>query len=555
MLLYLVVCGLFAHVLFWGTGLALLAMPRPWLRFWPILAAPAGFALQGLVVWIAAYAGLRGTQSYAWQTEWIPLGLLVAGLWRRGSVVPSLGFRRARAALPLAARDFARLGLVWLASVACLAVLAYPLTQAAKGLTTASLGSCDAADYAAGARVLMDFAHGDRSGFLGLTEVVRIMSVDNFFDFWLRLNHFTPSALIAFNGIIFHCQPHELTGALAMVILAGSVPVVFWMARAVLGFRGPLSVGIALLYGFSPITWYAVYGVALGQLLAASAIGLITWAGIALGRGGLGRRRSLPWIGVLLIADSLLWGAYNFIVVVCLVPSFAYAAVSAFQTGREPVRRLARWLGWSLLPLAAAALIFWARAAGLVERFELFRTYDFGWRIPALSPEGWIGWVRGPGLDAYSGVARDLLAAALAVVLAAALWRGLRGGRRSAGVALCLSLPPLLGYFYLVWRGAELGTNASYDAYKLFSVFYPGILPAVCYAWARWPRSRLLGLCGIWPSSARTSPRIPVLSRRYVGPCPDRRPGPHRGPPGRGPDPAGFLQPADPGNVGSPLGQ
>ena len=46
----------------------------------------------------------------------------------------------------------------------------------------------------------MEFAKYDREGFLGLTEVVRVASVDNFFDYWLRLNHFTPSALIALNG-------------------------------------------------------------------------------------------------------------------------------------------------------------------------------------------------------------------------------------------------------------------------------------------------------------------------------------------------------------------
>ena len=34
-------------------------------------------------------------------------------------------------------------------------------------------------DYAAGARVLMEFARSDRDGFIGLSEVVRVMSVDN----------------------------------------------------------------------------------------------------------------------------------------------------------------------------------------------------------------------------------------------------------------------------------------------------------------------------------------------------------------------------------------
>ena len=46
-----------------------------------------------------------------------------------------------------------------------------------------------------------------RTGFLGLTEVVRVMSVDNFFDYWLRLNHFTPSALIALKSSVLGREP------------------------------------------------------------------------------------------------------------------------------------------------------------------------------------------------------------------------------------------------------------------------------------------------------------------------------------------------------------
>mgnify|MGYP003377541117 CR=1 FL=1 len=90
-----------------------------------------------------------------------------------------------------------------------LAALVLPFAFASTSLTTFSLGSCDAADYSAGARVLQEFARGDRAGYLGLVEVVRVHSVDNFFDYWLRLNHFTPSALIAFHASIFALAPHE----------------------------------------------------------------------------------------------------------------------------------------------------------------------------------------------------------------------------------------------------------------------------------------------------------------------------------------------------------
>ena len=61
-------------------------------------------------------------------------------------------------------------------------------------------------------------------------------------------------------------------------------------------------------------------------------------------------------------------------------------------------------------------------------------------------------------------------------------------------------MPVLAAYFYLEFRGAQLGTNASYDAYKLFAVFLPVLLPAFCW-WVTLRRSRRLtdwfGVVGI----------------------------------------------------------
>ena len=196
-MIYLIVAfALLAHVLFWGAGLAMLVMPRPWGRFWPILAGVAGLALQSTVVWCAAYADLPGTLSYGWASEIIPAVLLAAGRCRR---------RAGRRALS----EVAGLSGVWLICAAALAAMVWPLAHASKTLTTVSLGSCDAADFAGGGRVLMEFAHHDRTGFLGLTEVVRVLSVDNVFDFWLRMNHFTAAALIALNGAILGPAPYS----------------------------------------------------------------------------------------------------------------------------------------------------------------------------------------------------------------------------------------------------------------------------------------------------------------------------------------------------------
>ena len=195
MMFFVVAFGLLLHVLFWGAGLAAFAMPRPWRRFWPIVAMPAGFTLQSLVVWFGAYANLRGTNSYAWASEAVPAALFIIALQRRG--------------VKRLVSDAGRFGVLAALMVGGLSLLVFPMAIASHGLTTISLGSCDAADYAAGARVFMEFAHSERGGFLGLAEVVRVMSVDNFYDFWLRLNHFTPSALIALNGTILGCAPQR----------------------------------------------------------------------------------------------------------------------------------------------------------------------------------------------------------------------------------------------------------------------------------------------------------------------------------------------------------
>jgi hypothetical protein len=466
--------ALLLHVLFWGAGAALLAMPRPWRRFWPVLVAPAGLALQSAVVWAGAHAGFRGTLSYAAWSELLPAALLLLALRRRG----------ARSAW----NDWTRFGLVWAAVAGCLALLVLPVALASRSLTTISLGSCDAADYAAGARVLLEFSAADRGGFLGLTEVVRVASADNFFDYWLRLNHFTPSALIALNGAVLAAAPHELTTLMVAVLLAATLPLVFWSARAIFGYSGGVSLLIAGLYGIGPVPWYAFAHVSPGQLLAAGAIVLLTWPGVALWRGRLDARRGWSFAPTLAIGYWLILGSYNFMVLVCLVPAVAYAGGLALAA--RAGRRFLCWLGWMLGPLLLCGAGFAGRVVGLAERFTLLQTYDFGWRIPALSAEGWLGLVADPRLEAWNAFGlRWLLSAGVIGVFGWALLRGVQQRRRGAWTVLAVVVPVLAGYLFLQARGARLGTNASYDAYKLFAVFYPVLLPAFCW-WVtlRWSR-------------------------------------------------------------------
>src|SRR5581483_1186769 len=91
--------ALLLHVLFWGVGGALLVMPQPWRRFWPVLIVPMGLTLQSAVVWIGVYAGGHGTNGYAWAAEVVPIALLLLGVQRVG--------------LRLVRTDLGRFGLVW----------------------------------------------------------------------------------------------------------------------------------------------------------------------------------------------------------------------------------------------------------------------------------------------------------------------------------------------------------------------------------------------------------------------------------------------------------
>jgi len=339
----------------WGGGLALWVLPRKWRRCWPGVAPAFGVALQSAVVWVGAHTGLRGTDSY--------------GVWTVLAPVLLLGFAVRKTGIRQVMRDLFRWRAVGAIMAGSLVLLTLPLAWRADNLTTTSLGSCDAADYAAGARVFKEFTRGDRDGFLGLTEVVSVGSTDNFFDFWLKLNHFTPSALIALNGSLSGKAPYELTGILTVVLLVLVIPVVYLVARSVFPFRPVPALWLGFIFGLSPINWYAAYHVAPAQLIAAMGIGLVTWLAWLLWRER-SRRETWRYFASLAVVFSLLWGAYNFIIVVCLVPAGAIVAGCVWTEKRWA--DFSWWVFRLLLPMLAAGGFYFERVAGLVERFFAF---------------------------------------------------------------------------------------------------------------------------------------------------------------------------------------
>lgn len=467
--------GLLLHFLFWGAGLALLATPRRWRAGWPALCAPFGLALQSAVVWFGAMTRMPGAQVYGLWSLVLPLGLLAFALWRT--------IRTERRRLWNELKPWQGIGLLM---AVVLNALLIPFAVASKVLTSSSLGSCDAADYAAGARTLLEFASNDRSGFMGLTEVVQLHSVDNFFDHWIRLNHFTPSALVALNAAIFSFQPYEIISVMTAVFVALSLPTVFWLARSTFRYTPLASTWIAAVYGMSPLLWYAVYHVAMSQLLAAIAIALLNGAAIALWREGAHWRRGLAWSALFAAAFWLILGAYNFIVVICLVPALGYTGILTLWRKEWP--RFGRWLVLVLVPLIVVSAVFTQRALGLVERFVLFQQFDFGWKIPALTPEGWFGMLGSISLGALPWPLRWSLGAIAVILLAVALLFATKRRDKQACLVFCSTAPILLGYQFLQLRAVLHGTNASYDAYKLICVFYPGLLAGIAY-WLTLARS------------------------------------------------------------------
>jgi len=465
---YLIAAGLILHTCFWGMGAAWLVLPWRWRRWWWVFAPGLGLALQSAVVWAGAHTALQGTGDYAWLSELLPLGLGVAG-WAQ------VGFRAGGRLWSGLLRPPA----VVLAGIIAVAgwFLLSPMAASGRGVTSSSLGSCDQADYAAGARVFAEFSPQDRTGMLGLTEVTRLGSADYFFDFWLRLNHFTPSALIAHTSVIFGLQAYRLVSVTAVVLLLLNVPLVYLLARVAAGLKPGVAWFVSALYALSPLNAYAVHQGALGQLLAAQGIGLLMVTAALLYREAGRPHRLWPLGLVMLAAFWLLAGSYNFILVVCLAQAVPWVLGQVLVKPRRGAAVRAGLVAAAALVVCAG--LFWPRFAGIVERFQLFADHDYGWKVPLVSWDGWLGLVGDVYLEPHASAWRWLVLFALAAGWTVWLLGAWRRQRARALAAAALVLPVAAGWTILAWESLTR-TNASYDAFKLLSVFYPGLLAGLC---------------------------------------------------------------------------
>jgi hypothetical protein len=128
-----------------------------------------------------------------------------------------------------------------------------------------------------------------------------------------------------------------------------------------------------------------------------------------------------------------------------------------------------------LTGLAVTAFIFGERTESIAERFVLFDRFDFGWKIPSLTFEGWLGVVRDADLHGWAPGWRLVQAAGLIVLWTLGVVYLWRRNQQRALLLPALVIPVALGWLLLSWESLSRD-NATYDAYKLLAVFRPGLL-------------------------------------------------------------------------------
>jgi hypothetical protein len=463
---YLAALGLFLHVYFWGAGAAVLVLPRRSGHLWPLLAPVVGLALQTLVVyWLGFIGWLEGTDAYGWSALIVPTALAIVA-WRS----------RDAHAVRAMVRAPARAWPVFVAQGCLMIVLLAPLAGTGVKLTAISIGSCDAADYGAGTRVLQEFASDDRSGFLGDAETVSIGEIADFRTLWVRLNHFTPAAAMALFGSVSGLRFHETPTLYTALLPVLALPVLVLLGRGVFRFTALGALAVATATSASPLWAYGVYHVAPAQISAAMAVATLGWAASRAFVAGANFGSAMRWSGVAVTALVLLLGSYNFFVLVAFAPVAGWVLWQAWRT-RTWTRVVGAWVPWTLACFLVAGALLPSRVLGIWERFRLFAEFDFGWRIAASGPTGWLGAVSAPDLGAGGVLERGFawgLLAASAVFLV-----GYRARLRRSAHGFATAGPVLCGYALLLHEAAVSENNASYDAYKLLAVFLPFVVAAM----------------------------------------------------------------------------
>jgi len=116
-------------------------------------------------------------------------------------------------------------------------------------------------------------------------------------------------------------------------------------------------------------------------------------------------------------------------------------------------------------------------------RRMLHDTVEYGWPIPFLRPDGWLGFVGSAELHPVSGMWGWPLAGLIVALAFWPCWRRAEWSSRSTWTVAGLIGPAVVGYAILSVKGSVPGSNASYEAYKLLACFQPVLLAGLLWWW------------------------------------------------------------------------
>lgn len=452
----------------WGVSIGVWLLPQGWRRHLWAISISIGLSLQVTLAWIVVFAG--GTVGeIAKLSHLLPIICLAIALTirrRRWLLWATLSSRETRVMFSL----------VVLATCCSLLPTGVFSPLAHNGLSTISIGSHDAPDYALGGRLLLEKGKHLTNGFWAQDEVHQFGEALNIWTFWTRLNHFGPAAILAFTAGTFDLPMWKLGTVLSAAIGAAGAGLCFTVARAV--FRTPLrsALLIGTLYSISPLWMYAVYHVAIGQLmgtLALSALLLLASAIPNAKRRMIGIRHCI--IGAILV--GLLVGSYPIMIVYAAAGCIGMAVIRSLQL-RSPryALRTTLWLGIACL---ATAAVFPTRFYALITTVIYFGGGLFGWAMPPMHLSSMLGMTRGSEMNPLPPAFSMMFGTIVVLYLVFGLFQGWRKGRMGFATALVI-VAIVLGSRTILTALDPADSNwASYKVYKAVAVFLPTFLPSV----------------------------------------------------------------------------
>lgn len=451
----------------WGLGLALWILPPVWRRYLWALCLPFGMSLQIAVVWFIAMSG--GTvQIYGRWLNLLPTIVLISALLRRktrGWFFLSLRSRIAKASSFLAI--FA----------VTLVLLPGALSKFHPGeLTTFSFGSCDAPDYAMGVRLFLEKGRSFSDGFWGQSEVHQLSEGMSYWTYWTRLNHFGAAALMAMMASSFRLEIWQIGTVMAGALTATAVPIVLGFARYILRLRWSYSVGISILYALSPICLYAVFHVALAQLVGATSIGGCLLLSCHIPKWGC-RSAYLKAILTGSVVGWLLLSSYTFMALFAglLILSIA-GCHSLFIRSFKPLVKIV--IGAGAVGVVCG-ILFPLRLKGFWEGIYHHGGGVFGWSVGPMYLQTVIGL---PADRSLNPLDAEISIPLLIGLSSFWLWGIFNAWRRrdSAFFVVVPTTTVILGLCYIMVAIDPMDEHLnSYKAYKLIAVFLPALLPSL----------------------------------------------------------------------------